>query len=116
MFNPLLDASRFLQQRLKAWFTLFKLSIALLGFLGTNLAWAQTNSAETLFKRIRPSVVVVKTEVSGNLGVTSSASGFLAHRKDWVVTNYHAVTEAIYEAKAHNLTVHAANHCGGCAE
>ena len=109
MFNPLLDASRFLQQRLKAWFTLFKLSIALLGFLGTNLAWAQTNSAETLFKRIRPSVVVVKTEVSGNLGVTSSASGFLAHRKDWVVTNYHAVTEAIYEAKAHNLTVHAAN-------
>ena len=109
MFNPLFAASRYLQQRLNACFKLLKLSIALLGFLATNLASAQANNAETLFKRIRPSVVVVRTEVSGNLGVTSSASGFLAHRKDWVVTNYHAVTEAIYDAKAHNLTVQAAN-------
>lgn len=109
MINPPLKASRFLQQRLSKWFSLFKLITAVLSFWGSNLAWAQTNSAETLFKRIRPSVVVVRTEVSGNLGLSSSASGFIAHRKDWVVTNYHAVTEAIYDGKAHNLTVQAAN-------
>lgn len=78
-------------------------------FLVSNLAWAQDNNAETLFKRIRPSVVELKTEVAGNLGVTSSASGFVAHRQDWVVTNYHAVTEAIYEENAHVLSVQTAN-------
>jgi S1-C subfamily serine protease len=109
MFNPFLDASRYFPLRLNAWLSLFKWSAILVGFLGSNLSWAQATNAETLFKRIRPSVVVVRTEVSGNLGLSSSASGFIAHRKDWVVTNYHAVTEAIYEAKAHNLTVQAAN-------
>lgn len=84
---------------------LLHLGIALAALWGPSLALAQANNAETLFKRIRPSVVVVKTEVNGNLGITSSASGFITHRKDWVVTNYHAVTEAIYDAGAHKLTV-----------
>jgi hypothetical protein len=109
MFNPFLDASRYFPPRFYTWLSLFKWCAVLVGFLGSNLSWAQATNAETLFKRIRPSVVVVRTEVSGNLGLSSSASGFIAHRKDWVVTNYHAVTEAIYDAKAHNLTVHAAN-------
>lgn len=109
MFNPFLDASCYFPPRLNAWLSLFKWSAFLVGFLGSNLSWAQVTNAETLFKRIRPSVVVVRTEVSGNLGLSSSASGFIAHRKDWVVTNYHAVTEAIYDGKAHNLTVQAAN-------
>lgn len=39
-------------------------------------------------------MVVAKTEVSGNSGVASSASGFITYRKDWVVTKYHAVTDA----------------------
>ena len=109
MFNPFLDASRYFPPRLNAWLTLFKWSVFLVSFLGPNLSWAQATNAETLFKRIRPSVVVVRTEVSGNLGLSSSASGFIAHRKDWVVTNYHAVTEATYDSKVHNLTVQAAN-------
>lgn len=86
-----------------------KWRVAGLVFFASNLAWAQDNNAETLFKRIRPSVVELKTEVAGNLGVTSSASGFVAHRQDWVVTNYHAVTEAIYEENAHVLSVQTAN-------
>ena len=109
MSHPSPNEFPYFPQRLRAWFLLFKLITVMLAFWGSNLTWAQTNSAETLFKRIRPSVVVVKTEVSGNLGLSSSASGFIAHRKDWVVTNYHAVTEAIYDGKAHNLTVKAAN-------
>lgn len=109
MPHPSPNEFPYFPQRLRAWFLLFKLITVMLAFWGSNLTWAQTNSAETLFKRIRPSVVVVKTEVSGNLGLSSSASGFIAHRKDWVVTNYHAVTEAIYDGKAHNLTVKAAN-------
>lgn len=109
MFNPFLDASRCFPPRLNAWLSLFKWIAVWVIFLGSNLSWAQASNAETLFKRIRPSVVVVRTEVSGNLGLSSSASGFIAHRKDWVVTNYHAVTEAIYDGKAHNLTVKAAN-------
>lgn len=107
--NASLDAFRSARQRLGAWPALLKTATVVLFCLGANLAWAQATNAETLFKRIRPSVVVVMTEVSGNLGVTSSASGFLVHRQDWVVTNYHAVTKVIYDAKAHNLTVQSAN-------
>lgn len=110
LLNSSLDAFGCARQRLRLWPSFFQTITVMLICLGANLAWAQANNAETLFKRIRPSVVVVKTEVSGNLGVTSGASGFLVHRQDWVVTNYHAVTEAIYDAKAHNLTVQTANN------
>lgn len=109
MFNLFLDASRCCSPRLNGWLALARWAALWGALLASNLSWAQTNNAETLFKRIRPSVVVVKTEVSGNLGLSASASGFIAHRKDWVITNYHAVTDAIYDAQAHNLTVQAAN-------
>lgn len=109
MLNLFLDASRHCTPRLNGCLSVFKWAAFWVALLASNLSWAQTNNAETLFKRIRPSVVVVKTEVSGNLGLSASASGFIAHRKDWVVTNYHAVTDAIYDAQAHNLTVQAAN-------
>lgn len=106
MPSPFLAVPVCLMRPLNLRSSMMKLTAVVLVFLGWNLACAQANNAETLFKRISPSVVVVKTEVSGNSGVASSASGFITHRKDWVVTNYHAVTDAIFEAKAHNLTVH----------
>lgn len=90
------------------WLWRTKWALVLMALMSANLSWAQSDNAESLYKRIRPSVVVVKTEVSGNLGVTARASGFIAHRKDWVVTNYHAVTEAIYDADAHTLLVETA--------
>lgn len=62
-------------------------------------------SAQTLFDRIRPSVVEVRIDNRINLGVTSMASGFITARPDWVVTNYHAISEAVFEPDDHVLTV-----------
>lgn len=72
-------------------------------------AWAQPAalSQQAVYERVRPSVVEIKIEVKGNHGVSSSATGFIAHRPDLVVTNYHAVSEAIYEPDQHRVTVHA---------
>ena len=54
-------------------------------------AWATPPNSRQLYERIRPSVVEVITQNRTNLGVSSMASGFVTHRKDWVITNYHAV-------------------------
>jgi S1-C subfamily serine protease len=61
------------------------------------VAWATDLSAQSAFKRLRPSVVEIRVEVKGNRGTSAGASGFVALRPDLVVTNYHAVTEALYE-------------------
>lgn len=66
---------------------------------------APPQSAQTLFERISPSVVEVVTKNRANLGRVSVASGFVTHRRDWVVTNYHAVDSAIFEAGSHVLNV-----------
>lgn len=62
-------------------------------------------SAQQLFERIRPSVVEVVTQTRGNGGIATTASGFLAHRNDWVVTNYHAVSQVIFEPDENELMV-----------
>ena len=62
-------------------------------------------SAQQLFERTRPSVVEIVTQTRGNGGIASTASGFLAHRNDWVVTNYHAVSEVIFEPDENELLV-----------
>lgn len=66
---------------------------------------AATISSQTLFERIRPSVVEVLTKNRTNQSVASAASGFLTLRKDWIVTNYHAVTEAIFESEDNELSI-----------
>ena len=62
-------------------------------------------SSQALFERIRPSVVEVLTKNRTNQSVAAAASGFLTHRQDWIVTNYHAVTEAIFEPEDNELSV-----------
>ena len=66
-------------------------------------AWAADLSAQSAFKRLRPSVVEIRVEVKGNRGTSAGASGFVALRPDLVVTNYHAVTEALYEPEQHRI-------------
>ena len=66
---------------------------------------APPQSAQTLFDRTSPSVLEVTTENRANMGTVSAASGFVTHRRDWVVTNYHAISEAVYEPDAHTLNV-----------
>jgi serine protease Do len=68
-------------------------------------AGAEQPSSQHLFERIRPSVVEVLTKTRGNQGVAAAASGFLVLKNDWVVTNYHAVTEAIFEPEENELIV-----------
>lgn len=68
-------------------------------------AWATDLSAQSAFKRLRPSVVEIRIEVKGNRGTSAGASGFVAFRPDLVVTNYHAVTEALYEPAQHRISV-----------
>jgi S1-C subfamily serine protease len=68
-------------------------------------AWAADLSAQSAFKRLRPSVVEIRIEVKGNRGTSAGASGFVAFRPDLVVTNYHAVTEALYEPEQHRISV-----------
>ena len=59
-------------------------------------------SAQILYNRNRPAVVVVvKVQSQINQGVSSVASGFVTARPDWVVTNYHAVSEALLEPDDH---------------
>lgn len=65
---------------------------------------APPNSRE-LYERIRPSVVEVVTQNRTNLGVSSVASGFVTHRKDWVITNYHAISDSIFEPDEHDLRI-----------
>ncbi len=62
-------------------------------------------SAQSLYNRIRPAVVVVKVQSQINQGVASVASGFVTARPDWVVTNYHAVSEALLEPDDHLLVI-----------
>jgi len=69
------------------------------------VAWATDLSAQSAFKRLRPSVVEIRVEVKGNRGTSAGASGFVALRPDLVVTNYHAVTEALYEPEQHRISV-----------
>jgi hypothetical protein len=47
-------------------------------------AFAAPPNSRQLYERIRPSVVEVVTKNRTNLGVSSVASGFVTHRKDWV--------------------------------
>ena len=68
-------------------------------------AGAEQASSQQLFERIRPSVVEVLTKTPGNQGIAAAASGFLVQKNDWVVTNYHAVTEAIFEPEENELIV-----------
>ncbi len=68
-------------------------------------SWATDLSAQSAFKRLRPSVVEIRIEVKGNRGTSAGASGFVAFRPDLVVTNYHAVTEALYEPAQHRISV-----------
>jgi S1-C subfamily serine protease len=46
-----------------------------------------------------------------NLGVSSMASGFVAHHKDWIITNYHANANAnsIFEPDEHTVHIVAPN-------
>ena len=78
---------------------------ALWGFWSCSEAIAATAFSQTLFERTRPSVVEVLTKNKGNQGIAAAASGFLAHRQNLIVTNYHAVTEAIYEPKENELSI-----------
>ena len=71
---------------------------------------AAASSSQALFERIRPSVVEVLTKTKGNQGVAAAASGFLAQHKDWIVTNYHAVTEVIFEPEENDLIVVTQHH------
>ena len=64
-----------------------------------------TESAQSLYDRIRPSVVVVKVESRANQGVASVASGFVTARPDWVVTNYHAISDVLLEPDDHLLSI-----------
>lgn len=68
---------------------------------------APAPSSQALFERLRPSVVEVITQNQANLGVTSVASGFVTHRNDWVITNYHAVSHAIWKPSEQSLKVRA---------
>lgn len=68
-------------------------------------AFASPLGSQILFERVRPSVVEVLTQTTGNHGIAGAASGFLIHRQNLVATNYHAVTAAIYEPTEHELIV-----------
>jgi serine protease Do len=80
------------------------LAILLMCSISVNAFAAAPNSRQ-LYERIRPSVVEVITQNRTNLGVSSMASGFVTHRKDWVITNYHAVYDSIFEPDDHTLQV-----------
>lgn len=84
---------------------LWLLGLALFLGLAGSPALAADLTAQTAFARLRPSVVEVRVEVKGNLGASATASGFLALRPDLVVTNYHAVQEALYEPEEHRVVV-----------
>jgi serine protease Do len=63
-------------------------------------------SAQIIYNCIRPAVVVVvKVQSQINQGVSSVASCFVTARPDWVVTNYHAVSEALLEPDDHLLVI-----------
>ena len=94
--------------------TFKKLSFAVFSFRTTCVfailswcisAFSTTLDSKQIFERIRPSVVEVQTKTRGNQGIAAAASGFLVHRKDWIVTNYHAVTEALFEPADNELSV-----------
>ncbi len=64
-----------------------------------------TTSAQSLYNRTRPAVVEVKIESRANQGVTSVASGFVTRQPHWVVTNYHAISDAVLEPDDHVLSL-----------
>ncbi len=68
-------------------------------------AFAAPPNSRQLYERIRPSVVEVVTQNRANLGVSSVASGFVTHRKDWVITNYHAIADSIFEPDDNGLHI-----------
>jgi S1-C subfamily serine protease len=85
-------------------------SLALiLVLLSTILATPTTGLAQgdnsALFERTRPSVVEVVTQSRANLGLASTASGFVSHRKDWVITNYHAISDVVLEPEEYQLRI-----------
>lgn len=67
--------------------------------------YAAPPSSQVIFESTRPSVVEVVTKARGNQGIAAAASGFLAQHKDWIVTNYHAVTNVVFEPQEHELEV-----------
>lgn len=68
-------------------------------------AWATPPSSRQLYERIHPSVVEVVTQNRTNLGISSVASGFVTYRNDWVITNYHAISDSIFEPDDHALHI-----------
>ena len=62
-------------------------------------------NSQQIFEKTRPSVVEVVTKSNGDEGVVSRASGFLAFKNDIVVTNYHAITEVVFEGVDHQLEI-----------
>jgi serine protease Do len=68
-------------------------------------AFAESPNSRQLYERIRPSVVEVVTQNRANLGVSSVASGFITYRKDWVITNYHAIADSIFEPDDNGLHI-----------
>ena len=63
------------------------------------------STTQKLFERTRPSVVEVLTKTRGNQGVAAAASGFLVQQSNWLITNYHAVTEVVFAPDEHELGV-----------
>lgn len=86
-----------------------RLTTAFMTITATCLVAFNASAAEPrtreLYERVRPSVVEVVTQNRMNLGVSSTASGFITHRKDWVVTNYHAIADSIFEPEEHDIHV-----------
>jgi hypothetical protein len=81
------------------------LLVAALFVVTCGTAWAAELSAQSAFQGLRPSVVEIRVEVKGNRGTSTGASGFVALRPDLVVTNYHAVTDVLYEPAQHRVSV-----------
>ncbi len=69
-------------------------------------AKAAPSTTQTLYDRNRLAVVEVTVQNRANLGRVSAASGFVTHRSDWVVTNYHAIDQVLFEPERHRLHVH----------
>lgn len=71
----------------------------------TGGAEASPSLTETLYERMRPAVVEIKTYNSAHQGLTSVASGFVVQRNDWIATNYHAIHRVVFSATGYSLQV-----------
>jgi hypothetical protein len=63
-------------------------------------------ATQILYERHRSAVLEVTVESRANQGRVSAASGFVTHRSEWVVTNYHAIARTLFEPEGHRLQVH----------